>query len=466
MKWLNGYRIKLMLTGAVIVIVISVTNAWGAYFQDDFNRPNGDIGNGWQTERNGSIEVKIVDNEVLIAGRQATDWRRSGLYRAVEDVTRISFDFKPDDNFTVHIMIWDAETSAYYIDVFTTPDGSFFYASSESESGSWPGVNPIAGSEMIPGEYNTLVLEQEDTEFTLTLNDQVIGTVTNNRLTRIGEIEIAGDSVAGTVGSLHIDNVKIGQVPIIPIIDFNGDGIVDSADMCIMIDHWGEDYSLCDIAPAPFGDGIVDVEDLKVLAEHFFEVVNDDTLVAHWPLNETEGMFASDSVGDNDAVVVGGAVWQPTSGQVDGALQLNGVDGCAITNPVLNPAAGPFSIIAWVKGGAPGQVVVSQQAISNWLAADTDGNLMTELKSSDEHAGSLISETVITDGQWHRIGLVWDGSYRTLYVDDLAVAEDIQNNLVGSDSGLYLGCGKAMEPGTYWSGLIDDVRIYNRALIP
>jgi predicted secreted protein len=54
--------------------------------------------------------------------------------------------------------------------------------------------------------------------------------------------------------------------------DFNGDGIVDSADMCIMVDHWGEDYPLCDMAPPPFGDGIIDVQDLIVLAEHLFEV--------------------------------------------------------------------------------------------------------------------------------------------------------------------------------------------------
>ena len=154
------------------------------------------------------------------------------------------------------------------------------------------------------------------------------------------------------------------------------------------------------------------------------------------------------------------------SGQVDGALQLDGVDDCAIIGPVLNPADGPFSIFTWVKGGAPGQVVVSQQAIADWLAVDVDGNLMTELKSSDQVAGSLLSETVITDGQWHRIGLVWDGSNRTLYVDGVAVAEDTQPGLEDSQMGLYLGTGKGMEPGTYFSGLIDDIRIYNRVVIP
>jgi inhibitor of cysteine peptidase len=61
------------------------------------------------------------------------------------------------------------------------------------------------------------------------------------------------------------------QVSIDPVVDLNGDGIVDAADMCIVVDHWGEDYPLCDIGPTPFGDGIVDVQDLIVLAEHLFE---------------------------------------------------------------------------------------------------------------------------------------------------------------------------------------------------
>ncbi len=194
--------------------------------------------------------------------------------------------------------------------------------------------------------------------------------------------------------------------------------------------------------------------------------VNDPTLVAHWALDQTEGMFATDIAGDNDAFVVGGAVWQPDSGQVDGALQLNGVDGCAIAGPVLNPEDGPFSIFTWIKGGAPGQVIVSQQAASNWLATDDKGNLITELKCLGRSAGPLYSETVITDGQWHRIGLVWDGSHRTLYVDGVAVADDTQPGLVGSQMGLYIGVDKNYAPGTFFSGLIDDIRIYNRVVSP
>jgi Tol biopolymer transport system component len=63
----------------------------------------------------------------------------------------------------------------------------------------------------------------------------------------------------------------IWQVSLKPVIDLNSDGIVDAADMCIIVDYWGTDEPLCDIGPMPWGDGIVDVENLIVLAEHLFE---------------------------------------------------------------------------------------------------------------------------------------------------------------------------------------------------
>jgi len=45
-------------------------------------------------------------------------------------------------------------------------------------------------------------------------------------------------------------------------------------------------------------------------------------------------------------------------------------------------------------------------------------------------------------------------------------AEDTQDSLPISNNGLYIGAGSGLEPGVFWSGLIDDVRIYNRAVRP
>jgi hypothetical protein len=193
----------------IIILLLSTANVWAEGFRDDFNRSNGELGNDWMTQTDGTIEVKIVDNEVLIEGEQGTDWARSGLSRAVEDEARISFDFKADNSFNVHIRIDDAETGAF-IDVYAPPGSFFRYAS--SADGSWPGWTDITGSDMIAGEYNNLVLEQASTEFIITLNDAVIGTVANENLTSIGSVLFSCDSAAGTSGTLHIDNVQIGIV--------------------------------------------------------------------------------------------------------------------------------------------------------------------------------------------------------------------------------------------------------------
>jgi WD40-like Beta Propeller Repeat len=57
------------------------------------------------------------------------------------------------------------------------------------------------------------------------------------------------------------------QASIDPVVDLDGDGLTDRADIDIMLDNWGTDDSRCDIGPTPFGDGVVDVHDLIVLVE-------------------------------------------------------------------------------------------------------------------------------------------------------------------------------------------------------
>jgi hypothetical protein len=54
------------------------------------------------------------------------------------------------------------------------------------------------------------------------------------------------------------------QAQLIPIVDFNADGVVDLVDLVLLIDNWGADDTLYDIGPMPWGDGVIDIEDLKV----------------------------------------------------------------------------------------------------------------------------------------------------------------------------------------------------------
>jgi hypothetical protein len=58
------------------------------------------------------------------------------------------------------------------------------------------------------------------------------------------------------------------------------------------------------------------------------------------------------------------------------------------------------------------------------------------------------------------------GSARRLYVDGTLVAEDEPSLPPDISEGLHIGAGANLEPDSFFSGLIDDVRIYSRAVRP
>jgi len=59
----------------------------------------------------------------------------------------------------------------------------------------------------------------------------------------------SGPSISADGSILYFHSRRAGglgdydlwEVPVIPIVDLNSDGVVDSADMCIIVDHWGTD---------------------------------------------------------------------------------------------------------------------------------------------------------------------------------------------------------------------------------
>jgi N-acetylneuraminic acid mutarotase len=278
-------------------------------------------------------------------------------------------------------------------------------------------------------------------------------TVLNGKIHVIGGITASVYDVVSTVEE---------YTPNPLVVDFNSDGIVDIKDLLRLIESWGQNDPVVDIAPRPSGDGVVDEKDLEILMSHWGE---EPGLIARWKLDEASGTVAADSAAANDGTLIGEPLWMPTAGKMAGALQFDGLDDYVETPFVLDPSAGPFSVFAWVKGGAPGQVILSQEKGADWLMAAQDGGLKTGLKIAGRLGKPLTSSVVITDGAWHRIGLVWDGSSRILYVD-VEVATDTQTSLAASAGALRIGAGATLAPGSFWSGLINDVRIYDRAVSP
>lgn len=82
-------------------------------------------------------------------------------------------------------------------------------------------------------------------------------------------ISADGSTLYWCSGRNDFSKWDLWQAPIIPIVDFNGDVKVDTADLVMLIDGWGTDDTLYDIGPMPWGDGVVDVEDLIVFIKYW-----------------------------------------------------------------------------------------------------------------------------------------------------------------------------------------------------
>ena len=170
----------------------------------------------------------------------------------------------------------------------------------------------------------------------------------------------------------------------------------------------GTNDPLCDIGPTPFGDGIVDMKDLAVLTQCCV-----CTTCSIRRCSRAGGSMRPRATSPATArelwngTLVGNPMWQPDAGAVGGAIQLDGIDDHVLAGAPIDVATRRLSLFAWVKGGKPGQVILSQSNGVNWLVADARAGRPANrpAEAPTRTSRTLSSQTVITDGNWHRIGL-------------------------------------------------------------
>ena len=271
-------------------------------------------------------------------------------------------------------------------------------------------------------------------------------------------------------GSLYSLQMRVKGASLSP--DFNADERVDFLDYTNLVQSWKKDDPNVDLGPTTLGDGIIDMRDVAILADNWLGEFLPKGLKAYWKLDEASGPFANDYVGTLRAMLSGDRLWMPEGGKVGGALQFDGLNDYASAGYAFGPADGPFSIYVWIKDGGPGQTIISQ-AVSdeyyNWLSVDMDGKLLVNLAPSSGRPPTppLFTDALVTDGNWHHVGLVWNGSERIVYVDGIEVARDQESlTLLTVRNGYYFGTDSQKTPGTFWSGLIDDIRIYDSVVNP
>lgn len=187
-------------------------------------------------------------------------------------------------------------------------------------------------------------------------------------------------------------------------------------------------------------------------------------LVGYWPMDEGVGSKAGDMSGGGNTGTINGATW--TSGKRGGALGFDGNSSVGIQNaPFPMRGTNTMTASAWVKR----QAANSTGGILNYSTEFAFGIGVTPCSGStvkltkygvvDICIGSFPSDT-----KFHHLTAVWSSGGVSLYIDGVlnGTHSNTANFNNGATDNLYIGY--ASNDNAYFNGLIDDVRVYNRAL--
>ncbi|MGW2857130.1 LamG-like jellyroll fold domain-containing protein, partial [Streptomyces sp. NPDC001215] len=180
--------------------------------------------------------------------------------------------------------------------------------------------------------------------------------------------------------------------------------------------------------------------------------------------------------GTRPAAVLGGA--RQTDGVFGGALEFDGADD-AVRLPYqrqLPLGSKDFTASLWFRytattGEQPllwmGGIGTSQPQV--WLRGEPASNRIQGLITVRDGASAPKSAYVRTsgaynDGQWHRLALRRGGGRLTLFIDDTELSSADVPGSVSRNSPFGVHVGQRMDSRAFFTGAIDDVRVYDRAL--
>jgi hypothetical protein len=197
----------------------------------------------------------------------------------------------------------------------------------------------------------------------------------------------------------------------------------------------------------------------------------DPDLAAYWKFDETSGTTAFDSTGNgNDGIFVGEPKWVP--GRLGGALEFDGDDYLNCGNGPSLQIQDEITIAFWFKVDAFSNTWEAFMAKSDsaYRASRGDGTgNATHMGISGTSTGGgngwFNGTVIVTGGEWHHYAATYDGAEGKIYIDgvlDVTSPGTGQINLSSSD--LYIGENSGAT-GRFLHGLMDDVRIYSRALM-
>jgi hypothetical protein len=195
--------------------------------------------------------------------------------------------------------------------------------------------------------------------------------------------------------------------------------------------------------------------------------------VAAYAFDEGSGTSAFDVSGNANTGTVSDTLWS-TSGRYGNALSFNGSSSIVRVNnsSSLNLTTG-MTVEAWVQPTTPApdvQVMIFKEGTSNnqsyalGLDKNGSGNLRAGIYimiGANEYG--VNSSSTLSLNTWSHVAGTFDGASLRLYVNgSLEGSTSVSGSINQTDSYLTIG-GNDLEP-EWFAGLIDEVRIYNRAL--
>ena len=205
-------------------------------------------------------------------------------------------------------------------------------------------------------------------------------------------------------------------------------------------------------------------------------------LLVHYTFDESEGAIASDASGNGrDASLIGNASWNSTGGRIGGALQLDGSQGSSAVDEdgedYLNGLTA-LTVALWVKADAiPNSVglIYGNRVLSGTIDRSLvirynsrDKNILAAVRLNDAKRQEYRSASDVQTTAWQHIVLTWQSGDRlALYINGVLDTPTYNDNAIeGSVASLdkFLIGQASFDQQRSWSGLIDDVRVYNRVL--
>ncbi len=199
------------------------------------------------------------------------------------------------------------------------------------------------------------------------------------------------------------------------------------------------------------------------------EFIIHSDLVGYWKLDEGSGNIAYDSsVFSNNGTLHGGPTW--TTGKIGNALSFDGVDDyvdCGNGKSLSGMSA--LTIETWVK---PNEFPPSlnkrilEKGYTYYLVDTTAKKAQLLLYTTGGYDYVTADSPLLDTAKWYHIVGVYDGTNIMIYIDGIKVATKthIYGGLPVATNSSPLILGSVNGISNYFNGLIDEVRIYNRAL--